>query len=97
MTVLEAMAAAVPVVATSVGGVPDLLGGGAGILVPSEDAVALAQGLQALKNDARRVAGQVAVARHRVEQEFGVEPWLDRHEALYSHLLDSNSVGGLRR
>jgi glycosyltransferase involved in cell wall biosynthesis len=93
MSVLEAMAAGVPVVATSVGGVTDLLGGGAGILVPSEDAAALAQGLQAIRNDSQRVAGQVAAARRRLEQDFGPEPWLDRHEELYARLLEAPSPG----
>jgi glycosyltransferase involved in cell wall biosynthesis len=93
MTVLEAMAAGVPVVATSVGGVPDLLGGGAGMLVPSEDATALTLGLERLRTDPRLVAEQVAMARRRLEQDFGPEAWLDRHEELYGNLLRLSPVG----
>jgi glycosyltransferase involved in cell wall biosynthesis len=46
--VLEAMTAGTPVVATAVGGVPQLLGDGAGILVRPGSATALADGLRAL-------------------------------------------------
>lgn len=42
-TVLDAMALEVPVVATSAGGIPELLADGAGVLVPVGDAAALAQ------------------------------------------------------
>jgi glycosyltransferase involved in cell wall biosynthesis len=42
-TVLDAMALAVPVVATAAGGIPELLADGAGVLVPVGDAAALAE------------------------------------------------------
>ncbi len=52
MVLLEAMARAVPVVSTAVGGIPELLGDGAyGILVPVGDAGALAQSVTELLTD----------------------------------------------
>jgi glycosyltransferase involved in cell wall biosynthesis len=45
MALLEAMAVGVPCIATAVGGVPDLLGGDKGLLVPAQDAPALADAM----------------------------------------------------
>jgi len=67
LAALEAMAAGIPVVATSVGNLPHLLDHGrAGILVPSDDAEALATALDAvLRSPDRRVAlGAAARARY---------------------------------
>src|SRR5262249_56864499 len=50
--VLEAMAASVPLVATAVGGVPEVLEGGVGALVPAGDDSALARELGRLARDA---------------------------------------------
>jgi glycosyltransferase involved in cell wall biosynthesis len=68
MGVLEAMGQGVPVVATRVGGVPDVVHDGAdGLLVPVDDATALAGALAGLLRDpARRVAmGRAAWATAR--------------------------------
>ncbi len=68
LTALEAMASAVPVVATAVGNLPDLLGD-AGMLVPSADAAALAQALievltDPVRNARMRHAGVTRAAEH---------------------------------
>ncbi len=55
ITILEAMAAGVPVVATAAGGTPEVLAdGNAGVLVPVRDPVRLAQAIIALAADPRR-------------------------------------------
>src|SRR5262249_50681630 len=51
LAALEALAAGVPLVATAVGGLPDLLCGGAGIVVPKDDADALAAAIGRLLED----------------------------------------------
>ena len=48
MALLEAMAAGVPCIATAVGGIPDLFGKDRGLLVPAQDAPALAEGMAAM-------------------------------------------------
>ncbi len=60
MVLLEAMAARIPCVATSVGGIPELFSGGAGLLAPPQDALGLADALLQLVADPER--------RHRMAQ-----------------------------
>lgn len=85
---LEAMAAGLPVVATAVGGVPDLVCDGVtGLLVPPEDPVALGAALTRLvENPALRTTLGVA-ARARAS-EFSWGRCLELHLARYRELLD---------
>ena len=69
IAVLEALAAAVPVVASAVGSLPDVLGGGAGVLVPPGDAGALRAALLDLRSPERRAALGRA-GRARVESRY---------------------------
>jgi len=97
MVVLEAMAAGVPVVASAVGGVPDLLDdGSAGWLVTPGDPAALGGSLrQALDNGAegRR---RVERAQARIRDVYAVDPWLDRCEEVYRRLLSHGGPGTAR-
>jgi len=85
---LEAMAAARPVVATTVGGVPELiLDGQTGLLVPSKDPQALAEAvISLLKNPSRAEAMGVA-ARQRVLSHFTVDRMIAETEQIYRRLL----------
>jgi glycosyltransferase involved in cell wall biosynthesis len=90
IAILEAMEAALPVVATSVGGVPDLIQDGLhGRLVPRRDAEALAGAIRGLlaDRDAARAMGERARARRRSEFDLGVT--VRQVEQLYDELLDS--------
>jgi len=89
MVALEAMAAGVPLVVTRVGGLPHVVGSEAGVIVEPESAQALATGLLAVRNDTGLAEGLVAAAQGRLELEFGLDPWLDRHEELYDELATS--------
>lgn len=90
--VLEALAVGAPVVATAVGGVPDVLADGVnGLLVPPEDPAALAGAVLATLADpaatARRVrAGQAAV------HPFSARRMLDEQHALYRRLLARRGI-----
>lgn len=72
IAIAEAMACALPVVATYIGGIPEVVGneGGCGLLVPPKDAGAIAQAFATLCNDAalRRQMGQAA--RTRIANNF---------------------------
>ena len=50
-SVIEAMAHGLPIITTNVGGLPDLLTPGAGILIPPGDSSALADAMQCLASD----------------------------------------------
>lgn len=65
LSLLEAMSAGVPVVASSVGGVADLLTEGAGLLVPPDDPAALAGAITPLLVDDRHARELSEEARHR--------------------------------
>lgn len=97
MVVLEAMAAGVPLVVTRVGGVPQVIGHEGGITVEPDDPDALACGLQAVRDDASRAANLVATAKLRLQRDFGLEPWLDRYEALYAQLAEQHRLGAASR
>lgn len=86
IALFEAMAAGVPVVATHVGGVPDVVSPGEALLVPAEDPDALASAIRAVLEDPAAAAARAAAARARLERAFGREPWLDRYEMLYRGL-----------
>jgi glycosyltransferase involved in cell wall biosynthesis len=88
MSVMEAMAAGLPVVSTAVGGVPELVREGeTGLLVPSEDAGALAQALQALVDDPAQRQAMGDAARQRAVARFDIRHTVRRYEQLYEKLL----------
>ena len=86
LVLLEAMAAGTPIVATAVGGVPDVLDGGrAGRLVPYGDADRLALALRSVGEDARETERLRVAARERV-LGFDWSVTVDRHRSLYREL-----------
>jgi hypothetical protein len=88
MSVMEAMAAGLPVVSTAVGGVPELVREGeTGRLVPSEDAGALAQAMQALVDDPARRQAMGAAARQHAIAHFDIRHTVRGYEQLYEKLL----------
>src|SRR6266851_772525 len=93
VSAIEAMASACPVVATRVGGLPDLIEDGeTGRLVPSEDAPALAAAILHVLREpdaARRLA---EAARADVRERFRAERLIGDMERLYSELLADKGV-----
>ena len=88
LSILEAMAVGLPVVASSVGGVPELIvDGETGFLVPPGDSHALAAAIERLLDDAalRRRLG--AAGRSRVSEHFDLASARRAHLDLYRALL----------
>jgi glycosyltransferase involved in cell wall biosynthesis len=87
---LEAMARAVPVIATSSGGVYAAVQDGvSGMLVPPSDSQALAQRILELLRDPLRARGIGENARDMVRQQFPVSRLIDETLALYDRVLTS--------
>jgi glycosyltransferase involved in cell wall biosynthesis len=88
ISILEAMAAGLPVVASAVGGVPELVEDGVtGLLVPPGDAAALAAALERVLGDPALRARLGAAARARAEERFDVEAFRRAHLELYRACL----------
>jgi L-malate glycosyltransferase len=87
-TLLESMAAGVPVVATRVGGNPEAVEEGVtGLLVPPRDAEALAEAIQGLLERPALAAQFGQAGRERVRRLFSIEQLVQRTEQLYQSLL----------
>jgi len=85
-SVIEAMAHGLPIITTNVGGSPDLLSPGAGILIPPGDSAALANAMQCLASDSalRKQMGQAA--RDRYLKLFAPDSVLSMLVSTYSRL-----------
>lgn len=86
-TILEAMATALPVVATNVGGNPELVADGkTGRLVQRDDPSALAAALEAYVDDPARLRVHGEAARARVEAELSLSRMVEQYDRLYTRL-----------
>lgn len=82
--VLQAMVLARPVVASNVGGIPEVVRDGqTGILVPPRDGAALAQAVARVLDDPAGAAGRAAAAADLVKREYSVEAMLSKMERVY--------------
>ena len=86
-TIIEAMAVGKPVIATPLGGSKELVTPETGILVPPEDASAIADAIVALATDRDRLKGMGEAARTRAEQLFSSKKNTALTEAVYTELL----------
>jgi glycosyltransferase involved in cell wall biosynthesis len=84
MTVLEAFACAVPVVASDLGGLPELVESGVdGLVVPTGDPEALATALATITADPDRALAMGRSARAKAERTFGPERHLAALDEIY--------------
>jgi glycosyltransferase involved in cell wall biosynthesis len=93
-SLLEYMAAGLPIVATAVGGNPELIRDGRdGLLVPPRDEGALARAVGQLLEDAPLARRLGTTARARVERHFSRAAMLRRFQAFYRRLRDGHPLG----
>jgi len=97
VTIIEALAAGRAVVATRVGGVPDVVDEGeTGFLVRPRDTHALAERLEILARDPNRRAEMGRLGRVRVLERYAVERLVDDVDGLYRELLATTSATSRR-
>jgi glycosyltransferase involved in cell wall biosynthesis len=93
LSLLEAMAAGLPIVATSVGEIPEIVrAADCGWLAPPEDPDALAQAMMAAARSSDR-ADKAFRARRRAGEHYSVERMTANYESLYAQLLGPRANG----
>jgi N-acetyl-alpha-D-glucosaminyl L-malate synthase BshA len=92
LSALEAMACGVPVVATSVGGLPEVVAHGEdGFLHDVGDTAGMARSIKRLLTDRGLHHSMSASGVQHASELFSLQTMLERHEALYFSLLDKRS------
>ena len=87
VVLIEAMELGLPIVASNVGGIPDVVvNGKSGILVPEKDPVALADAFKRLEADATLIQKLLAGARKRIEECFTWDGIIERQIEVYKRL-----------
>lgn len=91
-TILEAMACGLPILATRVGGNPELIETGVtGTLVPRDDAESMAHAMRVYAESAELCRRHGSAARLTVERKFGMAAMVDAYMMIYDKLLASNT------
>jgi glycosyltransferase involved in cell wall biosynthesis len=87
LTVLEAMAIGLPVIATTVGGIPEMIQHGAGgLLVPPRDSAALAQAIQSFLDTPQQIVSQGQYNKQKSYAEFRYSVVMARMLTIYSQI-----------
>jgi len=84
IALLEAMNAGVPIVATGVGGVPDVVGPSHALLVPAEQPEMIAKALSELERNPSAASDRSIRARERLLESFSPATWLSAIDAVYA-------------
>ena len=88
-TVLEAMGCEAPVVASSIGGVPEEVQDGVtGSIVPPGNSAALGKALLDMLENPERAQAMGKAGRKRIEHVFSMDGMLRQHEELYADILN---------
>lgn len=90
--IMEALRMKVPVIATPVGGIPEILDyGQAGILIPEKNPCALAEKIMYLLNNPDE-ARQIADAGYKISDRFSIEKMIKNLEILYEQELKRKNI-----
>jgi glycosyltransferase involved in cell wall biosynthesis len=87
IVLFEAMATGVPIVATRVGGVPDVVSDNEAALVPADDPSALAHAIRSTLENPTLATERAERARRRLWSEFEAAEWLRRYERIYRSIV----------
>ena len=87
LVALEAAQMSRPVIASRVGGLPEVVAEGeTGLLVPRDDPAALAEAIEVLLSDRALAVSLGAAGRERARRDFGLKRMIDDYERLYRDL-----------
>ncbi len=89
IVLFEAMAATVPIVATRVGGVPDVVTESEALLVPPGSAEALAEAIRVVRDSPVAAKERARRTQLRLRSAFAELPWLQAYEELYADVLSA--------
>jgi len=93
IAVAEALYVGTPVVATTVGGIPEIADDGVdGLLVPAGDSDALAEAVAGLLNDSGRRAAMADAGREKVIERFSFERMVREYEVIYKATLERKGL-----
>jgi len=88
VVLIEAMELGLPIVASNVGGIPDVVvNGESGILVPEKDPVALADAIKRIESEPQFTASLLEGARNRIAECFTWDKIIERQIEAYKKLL----------
>jgi glycosyltransferase involved in cell wall biosynthesis len=92
ISILEAMRCGLPIIATNVNGIPEQVADGiTGLLVPHQDADALATAISKLTEDPQRRHEMGIAGKQKFAKEFTVEQMVDKTELLYRSVLATSN------
>jgi glycosyltransferase involved in cell wall biosynthesis len=93
ISILEAMAAGVPIVANAVGGIPEALEQGrAGLLINCRDPQGLAQGIIDLLIDSSQASSFREAAMRRVTKDFSLGVMAGKYSDIYKELVEKREM-----
>lgn len=90
LAVLEAFATGLPVVASALGGLPELIDPEVdGLVVPPDDPTALGEALDSLVHDPARAFAMGRAGRAKAERSFAPEQHIERLDGVYAEAIES--------
>lgn len=87
IALLEAMSARIPIIATAVGGVPDVVGPGEALLVRPEDPLSLADAIEHVYGHRRDAEARAEAASRVLRSDFDVQQWVAAYDRVYARVL----------
>lgn len=92
LALCEGLAASLPIVASAVGGVPEILNHGrAGVLVPAADEAAFSRAVIGLINHPEERSRIGAAAKHFIENDYSLETAVARVERTYHEMIGTSA------
>ena len=93
---LEAMAAGVPVIATPVGAIPDVMSDGIhGFIVPPRDGKAIAEALAVLAGDRERISWMSRACKRRIRAAFSIDRLAQELAIRYGEMCGAMHIAGM--